>query len=89
MKNRTNGGRDAKSMAADEKLKREVGARIGMRREERGLLQKQLAAKSGIPKSMVCAYECGRYMMGIDVLKRFAEALGVSADWLLGIERGR
>ncbi len=53
-------------------------------RELRGLSQTQLAEKAGLPASSVSHFEAGARKPSFDNLKRLAEALDVTTDYLLG-----
>jgi transcriptional regulator with XRE-family HTH domain len=64
-----------------------LGQRISHFRKQRGLTQVQLAQKIGITQNLVSAYECDRLGLQADMLARFAIALDVSADSLLGLNR--
>jgi transcriptional regulator with XRE-family HTH domain len=66
-----------------------LGQRLTRFRKERGLTQVQLAAKIGLTQNLVSAYECDRLGIQADMLARFAIALDVSADDLLGLKRSR
>ena len=64
-----------------------LGQRLAHFRKAAGLTQVQLAAKIGLTQNLVSAYECDRLGMQADMLARFAIALDVSADDLLGLQR--
>jgi transcriptional regulator with XRE-family HTH domain len=52
---------------------------------ERGLTQRQVAAKAGVSKNYITMLESGaRKSTSLSVLKRLAKALGVPATELLG-----
>ena len=64
-----------------------IGQRIKEKRKEAGLNQKQLAAKVGLSEASVSKYEHGKVEDATHaMLTKFAEALGVSVAWLLGME---
>lgn len=44
------------------------------------LTQQELATAAGITKANVCRVEEGKYSVGIDVLDKIADALGVSLE---------
>lgn len=69
-------------------MKREtpIAERLKHARKMEGLNQQELADKCGIARNSVFGYEKGVREPDASVLKRMAGALGVSADWLLGIE---
>lgn len=62
----------------------EIGIRIRKLRRERDLTQAELAARLGINKQNVSRYESGRVEPRRNMLDKFATALGVSLDELLG-----
>ena len=55
-------------------------------RQEKGLTQKELAAKLGIGQSTVNGYEKGNREPIPEIIKAYSKYFGVSADYLLGIE---
>lgn len=61
-----------------------VGALIASLRERQGWSQRALARWVGIDQSAVSRIEAGRRRLSADELQRFADALHVSADELLG-----
>ena len=61
-----------------------LGDRIRARRLELGLTQEQLAARAKVSKVFVSRVEKGNADVGIDVMKRIAEALSVSPATLFG-----
>ena len=68
-----------------------VGERILQARRAAGLKQKDLAAQLGLTPTALNYYEKNKREPGIEVLKALSSALGVSVDYLMGIEspRGR
>src|SRR5262245_17916555 len=60
-----------------------LGARIKALREQRGLLQKQVAEKAGLTASKVSQIESGRMTPSLRTLGRLAEAFGISIPELL------
>jgi transcriptional regulator with XRE-family HTH domain len=62
-----------------------VSQRLKHYRRQRGLTQAEVAEIIGITRESVAAYESGRVRLSNEVFVRFAVALGVSADKLLGI----
>ena len=64
------------------------GERLARIRKERGLTQVQLAKKIGLTQALITSYECGRLRMHAEMLARFALALDVSGDDLLGLPHG-
>ena len=63
-----------------------LGARIARIRKERGMTQGELAEIIGIEQALVSDYERERIRMYDDLLIRFALALKVTSDELLGIK---
>jgi transcriptional regulator with XRE-family HTH domain len=63
---------------------KQVGKRIAEARMRRGLNANQLARKAGISWANLARYEEGKNEPGAGRLLRIADALGVTADWLLG-----
>jgi transcriptional regulator with XRE-family HTH domain len=61
-------------------------ARIRRARKDRGLTQVTLAASLGTSQGVVSAWETGERTPTVEGLASLATTLGVSADWLLGIE---
>jgi transcriptional regulator with XRE-family HTH domain len=62
-----------------------IGERIARFRKAAGLTQSKLAEKIGIKRSLVTDYEIGRLRLNGEMIVRFALALTVSADLLLGL----
>jgi transcriptional regulator with XRE-family HTH domain len=60
-----------------------VGTRIRALRQERGLLQKQLAEKAGLTASMMSQIESGRLTPTLPTLGKIAGAFGISVPDLL------
>jgi transcriptional regulator with XRE-family HTH domain len=58
--------------------------RLKAARELRGMNQEQLAERSGLQASAISHFETGGRKPSFDNLKRLADALGVSTDYLLG-----
>jgi len=61
------------------------GHRLARLRKERGFTQVELAEKVGIIQVLVSDYERSRLRPHADIIVRFALALDVSADKLLGL----
>lgn len=55
-------------------------------REDKGLSQAELADKAGMQPSAISHFEAGRRSPSFDNLKRLADALSVTIDFLLGRE---
>ena len=62
-----------------------IGQRIAKIRKKNGLTQKQLAEKMGLINYLISDYETGRRHLYDEMVARFAIALEVSADYLLGL----
>jgi transcriptional regulator with XRE-family HTH domain len=58
--------------------------RLKAARVLRGLNQEELAERSGLQDSAISHFETGGRKPSFDNLKRLADALGVSTDYLLG-----
>lgn len=67
----------------------EMGERIRTTREERGMTKKALAERLYQSVASVSAYESGVQIPPTDVLRQIADALGVTAAYLLGSEKGK
>ncbi len=63
--------------------------RISQRRKMQGLTQSQLAERVGITQAFLAEIEKGRKRPSLEVLEKLCEALGCSADYLLGITPNR
>lgn len=55
-------------------------------REKKGFSQKQISSIIGISASMISSYESGQRTPSILVLAKYAQALSVSTDYLIGIK---
>ena len=64
-----------------------IALRIKKVRKLRGLTQKELADRIGITRDILASYESGRAHLNDDVIIRFAIALQVSSDELLGLDQ--
>lgn len=62
-----------------------MGQRLARLRKERGLSQIALAEKMGIIQQLITDYERERLRMHAEMVVRFAQALEVSTDELLGV----
>lgn len=67
----------------------DFGKRLKELRIKARLTQKQLADQLGVSKSVVSFYELRERTPSPDVLIKLAAIFHVSADYLLGIEKGR
>lgn len=63
-----------------------LGERLSKIRKAKGLTQKDLAEKIGIMRTRVADYELGRIRLYDEMIIRFAIALGVKTDEILGLE---
>ena len=71
---------------AEETLGKLIGERVQRRRKTLGMTQDQLEAASGVPQGSISRIERGvAETIQAATLLRFAQALGVSADYLLGL----
>ena len=64
----------------------ELGARIRQARTARNMSQLELADACGISVPYVSDVERGKKCFSVDILLRIAQALQVSADWLLRLD---
>jgi transcriptional regulator with XRE-family HTH domain len=62
----------------------EFGHRLRKIREDKGLSQAELAEKAKMQPSAISHFEAGRRSPSFDNLKRLADALSVTIDFLLG-----
>lgn len=62
--------------------------RLRQLREDKDLTQADLAAILGTARQQVTKYETGRQEMTVSKLATLCRALGVSADYLLGLPPG-
>lgn len=62
-----------------------LGKRVRYIRHCQDITQEQLADKTGISTSFVGHIERGTRVLSVETLYRLCLALGVSADWLMGI----
>jgi transcriptional regulator with XRE-family HTH domain len=65
------------------------GERLARIRKERSLTQTALAEKIGIIQSLITDYERDRLRMHPEMVVRFAQALEISTDELLGAKASR
>lgn len=68
-----------------EELIRNISRRMKSRMFDMDMTIGKLGEKSGVPERNISNYVAMRHMMPADALAKIAEALGVSADWLLGM----
>ncbi len=64
-----------------------LGQRIARLRKERGFTQVELAERMGIVQGLVSDYECDKLRPHAEMVARFALALEVSADDVLGLNK--
>ena len=69
--------------------RRTPGAKIALRRKERGLTQKRLSTVMDIPWRLISDYERGKLRLNDKVLRKFSEALEISADEILGLQTNK
>jgi transcriptional regulator with XRE-family HTH domain len=62
------------------------GERLRKAREDKGLSQSELADKAGFQPSAIAHFESGRRSPSFDNLRRIADALALTIDFLLGRE---
>lgn len=67
-------------------IKETIGQRIARLRKERGYTQIELSEKTGIPQTLITDYERDKLRLHPEMVIRFAQALEVSTDELLGIK---
>lgn len=63
-----------------------LGNRIQNARETRGFRLVEIASKVGVTKGTWSLYESENRVPSLETLKRIAETLNVSADYLLGLK---
>ncbi len=66
--------------------KETIGQRIARLRKERGYTQIELAEKTGIPQTLITDYERDKLRLHPEMVIRFAQALEVTTDELLGLK---
>ena len=79
-------GHSRKGMIMEERLT-DIGERLRSIRKERGYKQEVFAEMIGCSSVTVSRWENGQCTMKIGELAKVAECLGISADYLLGIEK--
>ncbi len=67
----------------------DFGQRVRVLRDKKGLSQKDLADRLGMPRSIVSTYENGHSMPTYGKLIKLACVFEVSTDYLLGVENDR
>ena len=63
--------------------------RLRLARSRARLTQTELANKIGVSQVLISQYEMARSHPSFETLKLLAEALNVSADWLIGLSDER
>lgn len=66
-----------------------VGQRLSRLRKERGYTQKQMADKMGLIQALISEYERDKMRLHAEMVVRFARALVVSTDEILGLKTDR
>lgn len=66
----------------------DFGQKLKQLRKQKSLTQKQLAELIGVQNSVISFYELGDRFPSPEILIRIARELGVSTDYLLGLEKG-
>src|SRR5271167_559996 len=67
-------------------MSEQFGDRLRKAREDKGLSQSEFAHKTGFQPSAISHFESGRRSPSFENLKRLADALSVTIDFLLGRE---
>lgn len=63
--------------------------RLKQARKAAGMTQKEVAERLGITESTYCGYETGKRQPDAVKISAIARVLGVSGDYLLGLEEGQ
>ena len=66
------------------KISNNFSARLRATRERRNLKQSELAERAGLQAAAVSHFETGRRAPSFDNLRRLADALDVTTDYLIG-----
>lgn len=74
-------------MKAENTLVLEIAKRIRAERDRKGVTREVMAEAVGISVSFLADLEYGKSGPGLDNLVAIAQYLGVSTDYLLGVER--
>ena len=61
-----------------------VKNRLKILREERGIIQKDLAEIFNLTRATIASYETGKSMPSIDVVLKYADYFDCSTDYILG-----
>lgn len=62
------------------------GERLKELRLKKGLTQEELGRAVGVGKSAICCYEKGTRNPALETIIEFMNVLGVTSDYLLGVE---
>ena len=71
------------AVMGDEKLLKEIGVRIHMRRKELGLTQEELAERMEVSIQMISNLELGKKAIRPENLVKLCNAMSISADYIL------
>jgi transcriptional regulator with XRE-family HTH domain len=63
----------------------EIGKRLRLLREEKGLSVRDVEVKTGVPKSTVGLYENGTTDQKIGVLKKLSELYNENIEWIIAL----
>ena len=63
------------------------GLRLKYLREQKGLLQTQLAERLSVTRALISGYETGIKLPSLDMLIKLAQSFHVSTDYLLGLTK--
>ncbi|MCB9742161.1 MAG: helix-turn-helix transcriptional regulator [Alphaproteobacteria bacterium] len=81
------GGHVAELLPLEETIRRHVGDRLRMLREQSGLTQKELGVRAGgIKPGEISRYENAHRSPSLETMARLAEGLGISVSTLVDIE---
>ena len=72
---------------SDEDRRKDFGARVRIMRKSLGLTQAELAKKIGTTPEAITNYERGKREAPFKNLIGLSQALNVTTDWLLGIQK--
>jgi transcriptional regulator with XRE-family HTH domain len=65
----------------------EFGQKLRELRKQHNLTQKELASLIGVKNSIISFYEVGDRIPSPEIIRKLAETLHVSSDYLMGIEK--
>jgi transcriptional regulator with XRE-family HTH domain len=65
----------------------EFGRKLRELRRQHNLTQKELASLIGVKNSIISFYEVGDRIPSPEIIRKLAETLHVSSDYLMGIEK--